>query len=239
MSYSIDTVAAIMTTDLVWGSPDSDFRMLGTHPRWGQLDQIPISEKGHLSGVAVREPHSDVFKIRPLSGDMLVSSTTPITELFTVDWTHSPFLFVVQDALVAGVLTPSDLNRQPVFAALFRVIAEFEDRLTTWLDQKPATEDRLACVGVELDRWRNQYDELVAAGFDISPIQVLGIQAKLTLLNQDNPSGNISRAVIKSIGRLRNRVCHQSPLVNSIDDILWTKATLGELKAISRHLELE
>jgi hypothetical protein len=44
LRYSIDTLAIIMTAEMVWGSPDLDFGMLGTHPRWGQLDYIPSSE---------------------------------------------------------------------------------------------------------------------------------------------------------------------------------------------------
>ncbi len=232
------TVASVMTDDLVCGSPGDDFLKLAEHPVWGQLDHIPVRENNRIVSVAQRDESSTSFTIHPLTGDMLICATTPIIDLFKVDWKSSPFFIVIDKTKFRGIVTPSDLNRLPVYSALFARISRFEDAVLRWLDQKEVTDERFAVLGSDAKTWRNAYERLIEAGFDSSRIQVLGIREKLTLLQAEHRRVKILSEEIRAIQELRNSVCHQNPLVTSVCEIEEIQATLVIMDELEKSLDV-
>lgn len=233
---SLTSVAAIMTSDLRWGEPGADIGSLANDPVLGLLDQIPLKEEDHVTGVAVRDPDGNHFIQKPLTGDMLVASSTPIVDLFSVDWEKSKFLLVIHDADISGIVSPSDLNRQPVFSALFHVLADFEDQVSSLLNQQPTTDERIAFLGTEVNRWKRDFESLKKAGFEVTLIDVLSIACKLRLLKVEHGELKISEKNITAIASLRNKVCHQNPLVQSTLEISSIKETLSLIEAIKASL---
>lgn len=228
----LTSVAAIMTSDLRWGNPGADVSSLADDPILGQLDQIPLKEGEHVTGVAVRDPDGCLFTEKPLSGDMLVASSTPIVDLFSVDWEKSNFLLVIHDADISGIVSPSDLNRPPVFSALFHVLADFEDQVSSILNKLPTTDERIACLGKEVNRWRNDFERLREAGFEVTLINVMSLACKLKLLKIEHCELEFDEDDISAISNLRNQVCHQNPLVRSTKEISSIKETLSLIAAI-------
>lgn len=232
----LTSVAAIMTSDLRWGNPGADVSSLADDPILGQLDQIPFKEGEHVTGVAVRDPDGCLFTEKPLTGDMLVASSTPIVELFSVDWEKSKFLLVIHDADISGIVSPSDLNRQPDFSPLFHVLADFEDQVSSLLNQQPTTYERIACLGTEVNRWKRDFEKLKEAGFEVTLIDVLSIACKLKLLKVEHGELPFEEEDITAIASLRNKVCHQNPLVQSTLEISSIKETLSLIEAIKASL---
>jgi len=229
-------VAEIMASPLVKGTPTERFCDLSEHQIWGHIDQIPVEDAGRIIGICDRplNPKSILGdSMIGISSDMLVSGDTKILNLFDADWDNHPFFLVVEQTSMVGIVTPSDLNKLPVYAAIFDLIALLEDRLTKFLDRKPTNDMRLNIFSPrELGRTNKAFAALKRGGFDISRLQVLYLEEKLRLYLHEQPDRDLTNESIAAVTELRNKVTHQNPLVNSIDHIAGLGTILRLLLSI-------
>ncbi len=72
---------------------------------------------------------------RSISPDVLVSGDASLSELLE-GLQAQPFLFVFEGRSISGVITTSDLNKQPARTYFFLRIAEFESRLAAFVRER-------------------------------------------------------------------------------------------------------
>jgi hypothetical protein len=108
-------------------------------------DQAPVVADGRIIGVARREALASSASVRDamrvLSDGILISGDTPLLEVPSL-LAAEPFLFVVDQARIAGFVTPWDLNKQPARADLYFLWADLEMSLAAVLRRRYGREQR-------------------------------------------------------------------------------------------------
>ena len=92
------------------------------NPELADFDQIPlVNAEGHIEAVWVRGEGE-----RPLSESTLMSADAPLLDFLCTADTHLFRLLVSGDRIV-GLVTPSDMQRLPVYPVLFGLVVGVED----------------------------------------------------------------------------------------------------------------
>ena len=230
-----------MASPLVIGIALDRFSDLCDHPLHGHLDQIPVVDgDGHIIGVSeLRGDPSQTLgeTMIALSGDMLVSSETPILSLFSTDWVKSRFLLVVDGCEIAGIVTPSDLNKIQVHSALYSVLSPYEDILTTYLERiANGSEAWLSHVSGS-HRIERDFRELSSQGFQITKLRVAYLSEKHQVLVAMSTGCPLAADDLEAIKGQRNKIAHGNPLVNSVSDIVAINKVLRDVDIINEWLE--
>lgn len=95
------------------------------------FDYAPIVRRSEVVGFVARSDLTTstgteiADKVQRLTARVLVSGDAPVAELMTY-LEDRPFLFVVEGREIAGLVTPSDLNKQPGRTYFYLLIANFE-----------------------------------------------------------------------------------------------------------------
>lgn len=101
-------------------------RVLAPH----RFDQAPVTEGDQVVGFVTREsaeqasPESKI-RVRRLASPYLVSADAPVGTLLRRLAT-SPMVFAVEPTGLAGFVTPSDLNKQPIRVHFYMLLADLE-----------------------------------------------------------------------------------------------------------------
>jgi len=108
-------------------------------------DQAPVVHDGRVVGVARRDALAGAQTVRgavrSLSDGLLISGDMPLSDVPTL-LAAEPFLFVVDQARIAGFVTPWDLNKQPARAHLYLLLADVEMSLAALLRRRYGREQR-------------------------------------------------------------------------------------------------
>jgi|BarGraNGADG00212_1021973.scaffolds.fasta_scaffold12520_3 CBS domain-containing protein len=97
------------------------------------FDHAPVTRGGDICGFVC---HSDLAiaagslrdQVRPLAASRLIAGDTPLVALMDA-LTRAAFLFVVEGTHIGGVVTPSDLNKQPGRTYFYMLVAALEMNL--------------------------------------------------------------------------------------------------------------
>jgi hypothetical protein len=150
---------------------------------------------------------------------------------------------------ICGLLTISDLNRQPIRGAIYDLLASVESGLAMWLERyapdpwtwlKHLDEDQQARV---LGYW-----ELAKRkGVDVGPIAALTLAQLTSVIGRDAgaalalgyPSRSQFSKAVGRLPRLRNRVMHPvRPLVLQQDDVAEIRRSLLVLDDLRDKIDL-
>jgi hypothetical protein len=101
-------------------------RVLAPH----RFDQAPVTNKDQVVGFVTREsaeqaPPQSKIRITRLASPYLVSADAPVGTLLRRLAT-SPMVFAVEPTGLAGFVTPSDLNKQPIRVHFYMLLADLE-----------------------------------------------------------------------------------------------------------------
>jgi len=232
-------VREIMATPLVCGDVDEVFEEACETGLFGKVDQLGVTRDGRVIGVCARPAAEGVTlgaAMEPLRSDMLVSANTPVLRLFG-DWKRDYYL-VVEGTEFVGMVTPSDLNRVPVYAALFDVLAIYEEHLSSFLETK--FESGHACLpylsGEEQGKTYKIFDKLKKQNFDVNLVRALPLGLKHKVLVKIGCHKDLGK-LTDTIATLRNKVAHLTPLVETSDEVQSIARTLGLIS--SMHLVLD
>jgi len=131
--------------DALTVSLDDDAAAASVTLRAENYDQAPVVRDGRVVGVARRDALAGAQTVRgavrSLSDGLLISGDMPLSDVPTLLATE-PFLFVVDQARIAGFVTPWDLNKQPARAHLYLLLADLEMSLAALLRRRYGREQR-------------------------------------------------------------------------------------------------
>ncbi len=230
-----------MASPLVTGIVLDRFSELCDHPIHGHLDQIPVVDgDGHIIGVSEQpvDPSQTLGEsMTALAGDMLVSLETPILSLFNTNWVKSRFLLVVDRCDIAGIVTPSDLNKIQVHSALFSALSPYEDLLTMYLEKIANGSEAWLSHVPSTNRIERDFEELSSQGFQITKLRVAYLSEKHQVLVAMSGGCPISAEDLRAIKDHRNKIAHGNPLVNSVSDIVAINKVLKDVDIMNEWLE--
>lgn len=228
-----------MATPLVCGDVDEVFEEACETGLFGKVDQLGVTRDGRVIGVCARPAAEGVTlgaAMEPLRSDMLVSANTPVLRLFG-EWKRDYYL-VVEGTEFVGMVTPSDLNRVPVYAALFDVLAIYEEHLSSFLESK--FESRDACLQHLSDDERKQTEELFrklqAHSMDINLVRALPLGLKHKVLVKTGCHTDLGK-LTNTIAALRNKVAHLTPLVETSEQVRIVAQSLESISSLHRILD--
>lgn len=134
---------------------DDDAAAAAAMLRAENFDQAPVTQSGRVVGVATRKTLGAAATVReavrPLSDGMMISGDTPLGAVPALLATE-PFLFVVDQARIAGFVTSWDLNKQPARAHLYLLLAQLEMSLAALLRRRYGREQRAMIELLDPDR---------------------------------------------------------------------------------------
>lgn len=149
---------------------------------------------------------------------------------------------------ICGLLTISDLNRQPIRGAIYDLLAAVESGLAMWLERyapdpwtwlKHLDEDQQARV---LGYWELSKRQ----GVDVGPIAALTLAQLTSVIGRDAgaalalgyPSRSQFSKAVGGLPRLRNRVMHPvRPLVLAQDDVAEIRRSLLVLDDLREKID--
>jgi hypothetical protein len=186
----------------------------------GEFDAAPVREDGQVTGLVERNdlmPLEDApvaAKVKPLTSSQLISAETSLSSVLT-DFGSSPFLFVVDDHGIGGIVAPADFNKQAGRAYFYLLVSTLEvllaerlrERDDHWLDiLKPSRRDEII---QRLDDLRRQ-DVLADMVSAFNLIDLLSAARHLPEFSDLGSRSNTvwNGTVVAPINNLRNCVMH-------------------------------
>lgn len=173
--------------------------------------------------------------VREISSNLLISDSTPISELFSV-LSETAFSFVISGKHISGIVTKADINKPPVRIYLFGMISLLEMHLSawinhyypgnSWINRVPKKRMQEATEIYELRKGNNQ---------DLSFLECIQLCDKRDLLaksQQFRGDFGFSRvgfdSFVKDVEKIRNELAHSQYTI--IANIKWDRL----VKTISR-----
>ncbi|GMV88485.1 MAG: hypothetical protein AMXMBFR81_14160 [Chthonomonas sp.] len=228
-----------MAKPLVCGDVDDVFEKACETDLFGKVDQLGVTRDDRVIGVCAGPVPPGVTlgaAMEPLRSDMLVSANTPVLGLFG-EWKHH-FYLVVEGTDFVGIVTPSDLNRVPVYASLYDVLASYEERLTQFLEAELKSQnDCLNHLSAEeQEKTLTLFDKLKSRNLEINLVRALplGLKHKVLLkVRADEGIGKLTAPITK----LRNKIAHLTPFIEAAEDVRAVANSLGSISLMERKLD--
>ena len=102
------------------------------HPKLDEFDFIPATAAGRKEIVGIYKKVRDKRVFEPLRESFLVAANSSLIEFIrTAD--SRPFALLVDNREIFGLVTHADLQRLPVYTAIFAVISAVEMQLIAWI----------------------------------------------------------------------------------------------------------
>ncbi len=232
MDLSSDDIASAIQTRHVLTDIQGALTFTGGEPqskaaatlRTRDFDNAPVRLGGSIAGYVGRDdldPNAGdpvEEKLRRLDESMLVSADAPLGQL--MNWLSSkPLLFVVEHHQIVGLVTPSDLNKQPGRTYFYLLIAGLETALADLIrsyfpDQAGAVsllpEHRRKALNKRRGEQRDAdvFADEIAAMYFTDLLDIVEASHHLRRIFTVSDEGDWRGGVREPLRRLRNQAMH-------------------------------
>lgn len=196
-------------------STDDDDEVLN-RPTLVEFDQIPIAEGNRIVGILERKPPR-----RRLLDDSLLVSADEILAGFIFTLKHQPYRLVVDGTSIRGIVTWSDLLKNPVLLFAYSLISELELLMNAAIHNKYGDGDQWV---QELDKDEQKRIEcrkkkLAKENLTLPTIELADFEHKAKVLRTPFLTGLDFENDIMKLVALRNGVAHVHQVVRSDKDL--------------------
>ena len=207
----------IAASPLLTCSAAEDLHEVLGRPEFRDIDQIPITEAGRITGIW---EHSEHWNRRTLDDSVLVSGDAPLWHfIHTVH--DQPFRLVVIHTAISGIVTWSDLLKVPVLMLAFSLVAELELTMNQRITEHYAgTDEWISLLGTEdAKRIEGRHRKLVAENLNLPKLELADLVHKAKVLRLILASGRVFEQDLERVASLRNDVDHVKNIVRSRTDL--------------------
>lgn len=177
--------------------------------RYEAFDFVPAVDGTEIVGAFAKSVHGRVFE--PLRESVLVEADSSLLD-FIGHADSRPYAFLISERKIIGFATHADLQKMPVYTAIFAVASAVEMLLIRWIRLKVNGDDEAWLQFVEKDRKQIEkfYKESEEGNVALDRLSCANLSQEveaargLRLID----AGSLWDDKLESLIALRNQVCH-------------------------------